>query len=203
MRKIAEKYLGANRQVKYSLMDYYNLNCYQYVSPNRRYRIQRNDEWCAMFTSVIAHKAGISSEQFPYEVSVFYQYKWARDKGLFYTTPTMVTPNDLIIYDWRANGTFDHVGIVIERKGGYIKVIEGNRGDTVAYRTISENSKSIKGYIKIYAKSKDEVAKDNAIIDRLAKEVIAGKHGNGLERIKSLGDHHLDVQRRVNELLNK
>lgn len=203
MIKEARKYLGISRQGRYELMDYYNLHCFRLVSPNRRYRIQRNDEWCSMFTSVIAHKCGLSGEQFPYEVSVFYQYKWARDKGLFFTVPKMVTPNDLIIYDWKNNGTYDHVGIVVKREKGILTVIEGNKNNTVEYRTVSETSKEIRGFIKIYAKSKDEQKKYDDKIDRLVNEVLQGKHGNGLDRIKSLGDYHLDVQRIINERFKK
>lgn len=203
MYKIAQQFLNANRDKKYWLMDYYNQHCYRYVAPNRRYRIQRNDEWCAMFTSVIAHMAGIPRDEFPYEVSVFYQYKWARDKGLFYTVPSMVTPNDLIIYDWKANGTYDHVGIVVSRAGGIIKVIEGNKGDTVAYRNVRETSKEIRGFIKIYAKSKADKLSDDARIEKLVIEVLAGKHGNGLDRVKSLGNDHYEVQRRINERFKK
>ena len=39
-------------------------------------------------------------------------------------------------------------------------------------------------------------------IDELAQEVLDGKHGNGAERIKSLGDKYNAVQKRVNELLH-
>ena len=38
-------------------------------------------------------------------------------------------------------------------------------------------------------------------IDELAREAIAGKHGNGAERKKALGDKYAAVQARVNELL--
>jgi nucleoid-associated protein YgaU len=39
-------------------------------------------------------------------------------------------------------------------------------------------------------------------IDELAMEVIAGKHGNGEERKKSLGKLYDAVQKRVNEILS-
>lgn len=38
-------------------------------------------------------------------------------------------------------------------------------------------------------------------IDKLAREVIAGKHGNGAKRKRSLGANYAAVQRRVNQLL--
>lgn len=42
-----------------------------------------------------------------------------------------------------------------------------------------------------------------SVIDRLAREVIQGLHGNGETRKKSLGLNYVPVQKRVNELLNK
>lgn len=201
MYKIAEKYLNSDKKTKHWLMDYYNVNCYNYIPPNRRYKIKYNDNWCAMFTSVIAHMAGIPKDNFPYEVSVRLQRLWAKERGLYYTNLDMVEPNDLIIYDWNDNGTYDHVGIVIWCKGGNIRVIEGNKHDRVDYRTIKADSKNIDGFIKIYAKSKDDNVKENEHIERLVSEVLAGKHGTGLERIKSLGNYHYEVQRRINERL--
>lgn len=44
-------------------------------------------------------------------------------------------------------------------------------------------------------------ATDEAI-DQLAREVIAGKHGNGANRKASLGSNYDAVQKRVNEILN-
>ena len=43
--------------------------------------------------------------------------------------------------------------------------------------------------------------KVNKSVDELAKEVIAGKYGNGEERKKALGDRYAEVQARVNEIL--
>ena len=43
--------------------------------------------------------------------------------------------------------------------------------------------------------------KVNKSVEELAKEVIAGKYGNGEERKKALGDRYAEVQARVNEIL--
>lgn len=43
--------------------------------------------------------------------------------------------------------------------------------------------------------------KVNKSVEELAKEVIAGKYGNGEERKKALGDRYAEVQTRVNEIL--
>ena len=42
----------------------------------------------------------------------------------------------------------------------------------------------------------------NKSVDELAKEVIAGKYGNGEARKKALGSRYSEVQARVNEILN-
>ena len=42
----------------------------------------------------------------------------------------------------------------------------------------------------------------NKSVDELAKEVIAGKYGNGEDRKKALGNRYSEVQARVNEMLN-
>ena len=39
-------------------------------------------------------------------------------------------------------------------------------------------------------------------VDELAREVLAGKHGNGEQRKKSLGSRYDEVQKRVNEILS-
>ena len=80
MIKEAEKFLGANAAVKQQLFDYYNNNCYPFVSPKRRYKMKKGDNWCAMFATVIANRCGLNADKFPYEVSVFYQVQRAKDR---------------------------------------------------------------------------------------------------------------------------
>lgn len=43
---------------------------------------------------------------------------------------------------------------------------------------------------------------DNSDIEKLAREVIEGKYGNGEERKQKLGSLYNEVQKRVNEILN-
>ena len=205
MIKIAEQYLGIGRSGKLDLMQYYNANCFQLVEAGRRYKIQPHDEWCAMFTSVMAHKAGIDNTKFPYEVSVFYQARWAKDRGLFYTDINKIKPNDLIIYDWQNNGTLDHVGIVVSHENGVITVIEGNKGDTVAYRKISDRNQLIEGFINIQYPSKTVLKSptldENERIEKLVAQTLIGMYGNGVEREKALGNDAYEVQARINRRL--
>ena len=64
-------------------------------------------------------------------------------------TPRM---GDIIYYSWNDWGSSDnhewpdHVGIVARVSGNKILVIEGNKNDSVAYRTVYVNGRYIRGY---------------------------------------------------------
>lgn len=188
----ALKYLGLNTQGKLALMDYYNRKIYPLINIKRKYKIQPNDNWCAMFCSVIAHKCNVKN--FPYEVSVYYMTQLAKQAGQFITDDKAVTAGDLIIYDWKANGTLDHVGIITEITPTYFKVVEGNYKNTVGLRTVTRNNKEVYGFIKVEHHS-------SADIEQLARDVIKGLYGNGEERKKALGANYEQVQERVKQIL--
>lgn len=145
----AQKYLGVNYDGKIKIMDYYNENCYSLVKRSRRYKIKPNDNWCACFTSVVAHQAGLSSDQFPYEVSVGEQVKIARERGKFTQNMERAKVGDLIIFNWNGDAWPDHVGFIHEIKNGIITSIEGNHNKTVGYRNLNINSPFIVGAISL------------------------------------------------------
>ena len=192
MINTALKYLGLNTQGKIALMDYYNRKIYPLINIKRKYKIQPNDNWCAMFVSVIAHKCGIKN--FPYEVSVYYMTQLAKQSGHFTTDESKVTTGDLIIYDWKADGTLNHIGLITEKTPTHFKVVEGNYNNTVGLRTVTRKNKEVYGFIKVEHKA-------SADIEQLARDVINGKYGNGDERKKALGVNYEAVQKRVSEIL--
>lgn len=200
----AIEFLGIGKAGKLALMTYYNRNCYPYVAVNRKYKIQPNDEWCAMFTTVIANKCGLGAEKFPYEVSVFYQREWAKKHNKYYTDVKLIKPNDLVVYDWNNNNTYDHVGIVVKVANGLLTVIEGNKNDTVAYRTVSATSEQIDGFISIdytgknYAQSHTMPDVDRVAI--LALRTVIGVYGDGDARRAALGADYDAVQRLINQI---
>lgn len=147
MINLAKSYMGADRDVLNELMDYYNKHCYQLVSRFRRYKIKPHDNWCAMFTSVIAHKMGVVD--FPYEVSVMEQVKIAKDEKRFYTRLDEIKQGDLVFFDWNKNGWCDHVGFVDRVEDGFLYTVEGNKGGTVSERKLPINSKVIYGFYKV------------------------------------------------------
>lgn len=194
MIKTAKQYLGINESQKRQLMDYYNREIYPLIDKNRKYKIKYSDEWCAMFCSVIAHKIGLNKNQFPFEVSVYYMTQKAKKMGIFTKKLSNARVNDLVVYDWKSDGTLNHVGILQEIGTGYIKVLEGNYSKTVKTRTVKTPSSEIYGYIKLNLGN-------NADIEQLARDVIKGLYGNGEDRKNALGLYYELVQERVKQIL--
>ena len=194
MINTARQYLGINEFQKKQLMDYYNSKVYPLIDNDRKYKIQPNDNWCAMFCSVIAHKIGRTKDNFPFEVSVFYMTRNAKRMGIFTTDLNKAQVNDLVVYDWKADGTLNHVGILQEIGTDYIKVLEGNYSNTVKVRTVKMPSSEVYGYIKL------NIGND-ADIEQLARDVIKGLYGNGDDRRKALGQYYDRVQERVKQIL--
>lgn len=194
MINTARQYLGINEFQKKQLMDYYNNAVYPLIDKDRKYKIQPNDNWCAMFCSVIAHKIGRTKDNFPFEVSVFYMTRNAKRMGIFTTDLNKAQVNDLVIYDWKADGTLNHVGILQEIGTDYIKVLEGNYSNTVKVRTVKMPNSEVYGYIKL------NIGND-ADIEQLARDVIKGLYGNGDDRRKALGQYYDRVQERVKQIL--
>lgn len=118
----------------------------------RGYKVKYTDEWCATTVSAAFITAGLTDIA-PTECScsrmiVLYQAKgrWKEDDAY------RPAPGDVIMYDWQDSGKGDnkgnpdHVGIVEKLVGNTITVIEGNKGEAVARRTIAVNGRYIRGY---------------------------------------------------------
>jgi len=100
----------------------------------------------------------------------------------------------------------NHTGIVVDFDSGYVYTIEGNTGGgngKVMRKTYLRTNNTITGYgIPKWGLVVDVTDKKD--IDVIAKEVIAGKWGNGNTRKKKLeaaGYDFTEVQKRVNYLL--
>lgn len=189
----AKKWIGSNeggKQHKY-IIDWYN----SHIKPlPRNYKVSYKDSWCAAFVSfVLGHCDPVNP---PYECSVTRMYDKAVKHGQIVKNPKV---DDIVIYDWGANGTKDHVGIICKIKGDILYVTEGNKNDTVGIREISKHSRYIYAYIRVKQKVKDGT-------DTVVDDVIKGKYGTGEERKKKLEKEGYDykaVQKAVNERLKK
>ena len=116
------------------------------------YKVTYDDAWCATFVSAVAVKLGLTDIILP-ECSCSRMVALYQKAGRWTENDAYVpNPGDLLMYDWQDNGIGDntgapdHVGIVCSVSGNTITVIEGNKSDSVAYRTIQVNGRYIRGY---------------------------------------------------------
>lgn len=118
----------------------------------RGYKVKYTDAWCSTYASAVAIKAGMA-DIIPTEcgcgnhIELFKRLgRWVENDA---HTPR---PGDFLFYDWDDTGKGDctgwpdHVGIVTKVAGQTVTVIEGNKGNAVAYRTMRINAKYIRGY---------------------------------------------------------
>ena len=119
-------------------------------------------------------------------------------------------------------GNESHTGLVEKVENGRVYTIEGNSTDAVRANNYSLNYTRISGYGRPDfslveektdkpepapqpAPAPESPVDSDADIDKLAREVIAGKWGNGTQRKQRLtaaGHDFEAVQKRVNELLS-
>ena len=118
----------------------------------RGYKVQYTDEWCATAVSAAFIKAGLTDIGFT-ECSCNRMIDLYKEKGRWEERDSYVPKiGDIIMYDWQDNGigdnagSADHVGFVAAINGTSITIIEGNKNETVSYRSINVNGKYIRGY---------------------------------------------------------
>ena len=190
------------------------LHFFNSVKP-QGYTAHKSDPWCAEFVSACAIQTFGKKDAiafFPLSASCPRMVVEAKAKSIFVERDSYVPKKgDFILYDWDDSGkgdnknSPDHVGIVEKVKDGVITVIEGNKHDKVARRTINVNGKYIRGFVtphyeRIHAKI---TLKSNS---EIAKEVIRGDWGNGAERKKALTASGYDydvIQKEVNRILKE
>lgn len=131
-----------------SIIDLYNT---QQPLP-RGYKVQYTDEWCAATVTAAGMKAGLSDiilgECSCSRMIALYQAvgRWMENDAY------RPQPGDIIMYDWddtgagENKGAPEHVGIVAEVNGNTLTIIEGNKGQAVATRTMAVNGRYIRGY---------------------------------------------------------
>lgn len=118
----------------------------------RGYAVKYTDAWCATYVSAVAIKADVA-DILPRECGCGQQIALFKRLGRWQENDAHVPePGDVIFYDWDDRGAGDctgapeHVGIVTAVSGSKMTIIEGNKGNTVAYRTMQVNGKYIRGY---------------------------------------------------------
>lgn len=191
-----------------SIIDVYNAH----KPLARGYAVKYTDAWCATFVSAVAIKCGIT-DIIPTECGCGQMITLFKNQGEWNESDSRTPkPGDIIFYDWDDTGTGDntgwpdHVGIVESVSGGNITVIEGNKNNAVARRTIAVNGRYIRGYgvPKYEAEAAGNTTATTKSVAEVAKEVVAGKWGNGEDRKSRLvaaGYNYTEVQNQVNAIL--
>ena len=148
--KLAQSWLGKNEKDGSfkEIIDIYN----GHKPLARNYKVKYTDEWCATSISALAIKLGYTNI-IPTECSCQKQIDLFKVMGCWQEDES-VTPSVgwIIYYDWGDNGQgnntgwADHVGVVEKVSGNTITIIEGNKNECVARRTLQVNGKYIRGY---------------------------------------------------------
>ncbi len=130
------------------IIDIYN----NYRPLARGYKVQYTDEWCATAVSAAFIKAGLTDIGFT-ECSCNRMIDLYKEKGRWEERDSYVPKiGDIVMYDWQDNGigdnasSADHVGLVAAINGTSMTIIEGNKNESVSYRSINVNGKYIRGY---------------------------------------------------------
>lgn len=116
------------------------------------YKMTMDDNWCAAFVSTTAIQSGLT-DIIPTECGCQRQIDLWQELGRWEEADDYVPlPGDIIYYSSKGPLTgdntawSDHVGIVVGTWRGWIKVIEGNYADMVAYRYIPVDAYNIRGF---------------------------------------------------------
>lgn len=129
----------------------------------RGYPVQYDDEWCATCVTAAGIQAGLHDIIFGEcgcgKMIELYQAAGRWEENDAYRPEA----GDIIMYDWQDSGKgdntggADHVGIVEKVVGNTITIIEGNKGEAVARRTLAVNGRYIRGYcLPDYASKAEE-----------------------------------------------
>lgn len=188
---VAKQYLGIKEGSKehYHLVDTYNT-----LKPlPRGYKVKYSDSWCAVFVTVCCMEAGDT-----YPLCAECGAEEMR-KLIMHATPSLLKnylpkENDIIFFDWDGNGWANHVEIVEKAQNNLIMSIGGNVENSVKRRITMLDDKHILGYGSLRM---SEIYY-NPTLDEIARDVIAGKYGNGETRKENI---YRLVQNRVNERL--
>lgn len=142
----------------------------------RGYAVKYTDEWCSTFASAMAIACQLT-DIIPVECSCVQHIELFKKLNSWVEADNYV-PNvgDYIFYYWKDGSNYattdvtagaNHVGIVTACDGKTITVIEGNKGEAVAYRYVAVNGRYIRGfgtpkYAKVASTYKEANNSDNS-----------------------------------------
>ena len=188
----AKSYLGCKESdgSHKKIIDLYN----SHKPLARGYAVKYTDEWCATFVSAIGIALGYT-DIMPTECSCTKMIDLYKAKGRWQENDAHVpSPGDIVMYDWQDKGTGDntgmpdHVGFVVSLNGTSMTIIEGNKGEAVAYRSLNVNGKYIRGYcLPDYAsKATKPKQADTAVSKTISVNLPVLKNGSSGASVKAL-----------------
>lgn len=139
----------------------------------RGWKMLYTNEWCAATVTAAGIAAGLGDiilgECSCSEMIKLYQAagRWQEDDAY------VPQPGDIIMYYWKDGKDYattdctkppNHVGVVEKVVGRTITVIEGNKGEAVARRTLTVNGRYIRGYCLPDYASKAEAEEDEEML---------------------------------------
>lgn len=125
------------------------LRVYNAIRPlPRGHALGLDEPWCAAFVSAVGAVCGLGAAIVP-ECGCAPMLARYRAAGRFEEKGSALPlPGDLVFYDWNGDGEPDHVGILAERQGELLTVIEGNFRDRVGLRHIGTEAAGILGWAR-------------------------------------------------------
>lgn len=130
--KIARMYVGTKESPSGSNNVVFNTDYYGHAVRDGKPNKGDTYPWCCVFVWDVFRIAGASKlfcdgQKVNYCPTV---HNWAKKNGLI-VDKTKGQYGDLILFDWNANGLADHIGFVLDNKGGgNYTTIEGNTSVT-------------------------------------------------------------------------
>ena len=132
---VAERFLGVKEgSSQHTII----IALYNSSRPKGEYEMTTSDPWCAAFVGAVAGGSGLG-DIIPISASCKrMQERFPLLGGKVVSSPA---PGDIAFFDWNGDGSHDeHVGIVTKVSNGEVTTIEGNRNNSVGYRTFSNLS---------------------------------------------------------------
>ena len=122
------------------IIDLYNKGRY-----SDAYKMTMSDPWCCAFVVAMFVQCN-AADIIPCYAACDQMIHTFKAWGRWKNRSAEVHAGDIIFYNWNGDSSSDHVGIVVQNRFGDLSVIEGNKSDSVAYRSISNTSPQIVGY---------------------------------------------------------
>ena len=199
---ICKKYLGCKESdgSYKKIIDLYNSG--KKPLP-RNYTLQYGDPWCAGFITAMAIACN-ATDIIPSECSCDEMYKKGKIMGISVDIKNWIPKiGDIIFYDWNVDKSLDHVGTVENIIGDKLKVIEGNKSDSVSVRNIDYTSGFITKVLRPRYTTTEKTDKSINEYIEAVKNVVNGVYGNYPTRkskLEELGFNYEKIQKIVDLL---